>query len=104
MSFNGRKCNSNQKWNNDKCRFQCKNPRGYHECKIDYIQYPATCSCGNGKYLASIISDSVIMCHEIINTTKKVPINFNERKVTCKTKKYIYFTCFFINYYSIIDS
>ena len=22
--FGGRKCNSNQKWNNDKCRFECK--------------------------------------------------------------------------------
>ena len=22
--FDGRKCNSNQKWNNDKCRFECK--------------------------------------------------------------------------------
>ena len=24
--FDGRKCNSNQKWNNDKCRCECKNP------------------------------------------------------------------------------
>ena len=23
--FNGRKCNSNQKWNNDKCQPECKN-------------------------------------------------------------------------------
>ena len=22
--FDGRKCNLNQKWNNDKCRFECK--------------------------------------------------------------------------------
>ena len=22
--FDGRKCNSNQKWNNDKCRCECK--------------------------------------------------------------------------------
>ena len=25
--FDGRKCNSKQKWNSDKCRCQCKNPR-----------------------------------------------------------------------------
>ena len=25
--FDGRKFNSNQKWNNDKCRCECKNPK-----------------------------------------------------------------------------
>ena len=34
--------------------------------KKDYIWNPATCSCKNGKYLASIIDNSVIMCDEII--------------------------------------
>ena len=24
--FNGRKCNSNEKWNNDKCGCDCENP------------------------------------------------------------------------------
>ena len=38
--------------------------------KKDYIWNPATCSCKNGKYLASIIDDSVITCDEVINTTK----------------------------------
>ena len=28
--FDGRKCNSNQKQNNDKCRCECKN---YHICQ-----------------------------------------------------------------------
>ena len=27
--FDGRKCNSNQKWNNNKCRWECKNPKEY---------------------------------------------------------------------------
>ena len=26
-NFDGRKCNWNQKWNNDKCRCNCKNPK-----------------------------------------------------------------------------
>ena len=30
--------------------------------------------------------------------------NSNEKKVTCKTQNFLYFTCIFINYYSIIDS
>ena len=61
--FDGRKCNSNQWWNNDKCRCECKKR---HVCEKDYIWNPATCSCVNGKYLASIMGDSAIMCDEII--------------------------------------
>ena len=57
--FDCRKCNSNQKWNKDKCRFECKN--------------------GNCKYLASIINNSVITCDEIIRKTKTVATNFNKK-------------------------
>ena len=38
--FDGRKCNSNQKWNNDKCRCECKNPIEDHVCKRYYIWNP----------------------------------------------------------------
>ena len=62
-------------------------------CKKDYFWNPATCSCENGKHLASITNDSVITCDEIIEETKTiptktVPTNFNEKKVTCKTKNF----------------
>ena len=55
--FDGRKCNSNQWWNNDKCQCECKK---HHICEKDYIWNPAPCNCKNGKYLASIIDNSVI--------------------------------------------
>ena len=35
--------------------------------KKDSIWNPATCSCEDGKYLASIINDLVITYHEIID-------------------------------------
>ena len=60
--FNGKKCNSDQWWNNDKCQWECKK---CHVHEKDYIWNSATCSCENGKYLASIIDDSVITCDEI---------------------------------------
>ena len=45
----------------------------------DYIWNPATCSCENGKYLASIIDNSVVMCDETIDAEiKSIPKNFNE--------------------------
>ena len=27
--FDGRKCNSNQEWNNDECRYECKNEKKF---------------------------------------------------------------------------
>ena len=48
---------------------------------VGWVQNPkehnATCSCKNGKYLGSIIDDSVITCDEIIDTTETVPTKGN---------------------------
>ena len=38
----------------------------------------ATCSCENGKYLASIIDHSVITCDEIIESYNKETKNFQQ--------------------------
>ena len=35
-------------------------------CAKYYIWNPSTCTCGNGKYLESIINDSVVTCDENI--------------------------------------
>ena len=64
----------NQKWNNDKCRCQC---RKHHICEKDYIWNLATCSCKNRDYLASIIDDSVITCDETIDA--EVNKNFSTK-------------------------
>ena len=53
--FHGRKCNSNQKWNNGKCQCRHKNLKEHYLCKKYYIWNSAACSSGNGKYLAFII-------------------------------------------------
>ena len=53
-----------------------------------YIWNPALLSGKNGKYLASVIDDSVIICDKIIHVekTKTVTRNFNEKKnAICKT-------------------
>ena len=41
----GRKCNSNQKWNSDKCWCKYKNSEKYRACKKYYIWNPASLSC-----------------------------------------------------------
>ena len=48
--FDSKKCNSNQKWNNDKCRWERKNAKEHRVCKKDYIWNLATCTCENVVY------------------------------------------------------
>ena len=43
---------------------ECKK---HHICERDYIWNPAICIYENGKYIASIIDNSVITCDEIID-------------------------------------
>ena len=94
--FDGRKCNSDQWPNNNKCRFECKE---HHICEKEYVWNPATCNCENRKYLASIIDDSAIICDEVIDADAELhnvklspkddnKTNFNEKKVTCKTQNF----------------
>ena len=111
----GRKCNSDQWWNNDKCWCECKKR---NVCEKDSVWNRATCNCENGKYLASIMDNSAIICDKIIEAeaksydeaksndeeTKASPTNFNEKNITYKKKKILYFTNLFINYHNIIDS
>ena len=58
--------------------------------KKDNTGNAASCSCISSKYLASIISNSVITCDEIIEETKTVPTKFQWRKIQpVKQKIYI---------------
>ena len=84
--FDGRKCNSNQQWDNDKRWCECKK---HHICEKDYIWNPATCSCEKWKILRSIIDNSGLMCDEIVEEeTKTVTTNSNEKNEIFKTKNF----------------
>ena len=93
--FDGRKCNSDQWWNNDKCRCECKKR---YVCEKDYSWNPSTCSFP--KYLASITDDSAITCDEIIEScdekTKTVTANFNEKRATCKIQNFYVLVAFLL--------
>ena len=73
-------CNSDPWWKNDKC--WCKRKK-CHACAKDYVWNHSTCNCEDGKYLASILDNSVIVCDEVIESyyeeTKIVPTNFNKK-------------------------
>ena len=82
-TYDGKNCNSDYCWNNDKCWCVCKKR---HVCEKDYFWNPAKCNCENGQYLASIIDDynAAVICDKI--TEETVPTNFNENKATCRTQ------------------
>ena len=66
--LDGRKCNSDQWWNNDKCWCVCEKSQ---VCEKEHIWNPSTCSCKNENYLASAMGDSEIMCDEMIESYNK---------------------------------
>ena len=90
--FDGRKCNSDQRWNNVKCRCECKK---CHVCEKDYDWNPFTCNSENGKSLASIMDNSAIMCDEVIESNDK-ETNFNEQKATGKTQNFYILLAFLL--------
>ena len=87
-----KKCNSDQWWNNDRCQYGCKK---HNICEKYYIWNLPTCSCENGKYLASIMDNSAIMCDEVIESYDENAeaksyneTNLNKKKATCKTQNF----------------
>ena len=79
--FDGKKCNSNQKWNNDKCWCGCKNLKKHNVCKKDNIWNPTTCICENGKYDRIITGNSVTLCDKIKTQKRKFQQNPFQEKV-----------------------
>ena len=68
-------------------------------CKKNCIWNPPPCSCENGIYLASIITNLVTTCDEIIEEEKKLL-----QQILIKKKRFLYFTQPPISYNSIIDN
>ena len=103
--FDGRKCNSDRQWNNDKCRCECKK---IHVSKKGYVRNLATCNQEKGKHLACIINNSAITCDEIIDVdvdaeaklidgakldNKKI---LKEKKATCKMQQFYILLAFLL--------
>ena len=80
--FDGTKCKSTQWWNNKKCLSECKKTNVGEK---DYVWNSSACNCENGKYLASIMDDSKIICDKFVHVKETT---FNEEKVTCKAQSF----------------
>ena len=90
--FDGTKSNSNQWWNNDKCRCECKKVHVYEK---GCVWNPAKCNCENGKYLTSIIDYSAIIFDDVIESYDE-EINLNENKAICETQSFYILPAFLL--------
>ena len=75
----------------DKCNRSSNTIRKKNVCKKADIWNLSKYACENGSYLGSTI-DNLVICDKIIETTKtvptkKIPTNFNDKKVIYKIKK-----------------
>ena len=64
--FDSEKCNLNQKRNDNKCWFECKNPKEHRMCKkiiFGFLQHVVA-------KMINITGDSVVICNEFIEETK----------------------------------
>ena len=59
----------------------------------NYVWNLSTCNCENGKYLASIMDDSAIICDEIIDVKET---NFNKKNIICKTQNFYILLAFLL--------
>ena len=71
---------SNQKWNNETCRCECKN---YRTCKKNYSRNPSISISGNDKYLKSI-TDEITYVTDIVPTDVTNTITKNVTSVVSR--------------------
>ena len=100
--FDGRKCGLNQKWNKNKCWYECKNPEEHNSCEKDYICSSVMCSCENGKFVGSIIDNLVIMCDEMIKKTKSTATKSTSAKAAPRKNNSINFYILLVFYILLI--
>ena len=68
-----------------------------HVCEKHYVWNSVTYNCKNGKYLASFMDDSEIMCDKVIEPyAKKTKTNFNEKKQPVKHKRFFILLVFLL--------
>ena len=71
--FDGRKYNSRQKWNSDKCQCEYKKPIKHRSLEKDFVWNPSTCTrefkigeyLNDCEYMKSLVNDLVVTCGEI---------------------------------------
>ena len=109
-TFDGRKCNSDQKWKEELCLCECKKLKDFMCAKKNYIWNPSTFACKNRKYLGSINGDSASTCDKNIEVTKNVSTKIvptitssklfqivsTKKKVTCKIENFYILLVFFL--------
>ena len=95
-------CNSKQRWNEGKCRYECKELTDKGVCDKGFIWYPSNCecdkSCSIGKYLdyssckcrKKLLDPLAEECTENIDETKLVNITIENKNNSRGTSYDVY--------------
>ena len=74
-----KECNSNEKWNKDKCQGEGKNPIKHRIWKANYVWNPSACASEiNYAYTKSLLDDTIVTCDEIIDMVAKFYKNVSD--------------------------
>ena len=95
LKKHGRKCNSNQWWNNDERRCECKKR---HICKKDHVWNPLICNCNKVKDI-DIRNCIYYLSNHIISIR-----NFTPNNITIDERTYNKTLINYIEYMTIKDS
>ena len=109
MQINANACNNKQRWNNDKCRCECKELIEKGICDKEYIWNPSNCkcecdkSCDYGEYLdyenckcRKVLVDKLIEeCNGNIEETSLFKINSTKCKHNSRILYIALFSIFF---------
>lgn len=96
------KCSLNQKWNNNKCCRECKNPIKNCACKEYFVWNSSDFSCETDEYLKNyaymknLFNSSVITCDKVIDTSRTASSDSKKKKKTKYELDYHVLTIFYL--------
>ena len=109
-------CNNKQRWNEDKCRCECKELIDKGRCEKGFIWNPSNCECEcdkpcdvreyldyeNCKCRKKLVDKLVKKCSENIHENEMISVSLNDYESVCGSFA-IYIVLFFITFLIIID-
>ena len=92
-------CNKKQRWNNDKCRYECKELTDKGICDKVYVWNPSNCECEcdkscdfseyldyeNCKCRKKLVAPLIEECTETVEEVKLITLTENENSCKCSS-------------------
>ena len=106
-------CNNKQRWNNDKCRYECKELTDKGICDKVYVWNPSNCECDkscdfseyldyeNCKCRKKLVAPLIEECTETVEEVKLAKITLAENENSYKCSSCTVYTVLFWIFFTI---